>query len=105
RGIDAEPLDRLERDGRGELGAMAQVEDRVTPAELAVLRHVSPSLPHEPHRSDVGTLPTARFKKSQLRGPRERSGWCRRPVLPGTPPRGERAGHPARGRSRAKTRP
>jgi len=68
----AEAFDGLQRDLGRELGAMAEVEDRVTFAEFPVLRHVTPCLPHEPDGSDVGALPTARVKKSQLPGPRER---------------------------------
>jgi len=72
RGVDAQPGDRLERYGRRERGIVTEIEDGVTLAEFAVLRHVASGLSHEPHRRDVGALPTARFKKPQARAPRGR---------------------------------
>src|SRR5947207_4815011 len=59
---------------------MAQVGDGMAPAKFAVLRHVTPRLPHEPHRRDVGALPTARLKKSQL--PEPPPSWAIRIVSP-----------------------
>jgi hypothetical protein len=70
RGVHAEPLHRLKRHLSRQLGRMAQIEDGVLLAQLAVLRHVAPRLPHEPHRGDVGAFPAAGFKKAQLREPR-----------------------------------
>ena len=72
RGIDAQTMDGLQRDLGRELGIMTEIEDGMALPELAVLRHVPTRLPHEPDWSDVGALPTARFKKPQAEGPRER---------------------------------
>ena len=70
RGVHAEALDRLERHLGGQLGGVAEIEDGVLLAQLAVLRHVASRLPHEPHRRDVGAFPAAGLKKAQLREPR-----------------------------------
>src|SRR6267378_71459 len=104
RGIDTQAMDGLQRDGGGELGIMTEIEDGVALPELAVLRHVPTRLPHEPDWRDVGALPTARFKKPQAEGPRERSEWYRRPVSLDTSSRNGRADRRAPGRSRARTR-
>ncbi len=53
-GIHVEHFDRLQRDGRGQIGALADFENAVALADLAVFLHVAAGLPHEPNRAHVG---------------------------------------------------
>ena len=60
RGVQVEPLERLERDAGGQLGLGADVEEAMLLANLPVLGQVSPGLTHQPHRRAVDLLPAAR---------------------------------------------
>ena len=63
RRVDAE-AQRLERDLARELGRLAEIEDGVLLAELAVLGHVAPRLAHEPHRRAIDGLAAARAQEA-----------------------------------------
>ena len=57
RRVDPE-AQRLQRDLHGQLRRLAELEQRARLAQLAVLGHVAPGLPHEPHgRSLDGLAP------------------------------------------------
>ena len=66
RGVHAQPLDGLEGHLRGELGVVAQLEQRVLLPQGAVLRQVPPCLTHEPHRRDVAGLRAARLQEATV---------------------------------------
>jgi hypothetical protein len=55
-GIDAEKVGGSDRNLSGELGFLADFEERMVLANCAVLRHVAPGLAHEPHGSSVDGL-------------------------------------------------
>ena len=54
RGIDAEPVHRLERHLGGGLGILAELEEAAAGPDGAVLGHVAPGLAHEPHGGERG---------------------------------------------------
>ena len=64
RRIDVDAAYRLHRDGRGQLGRSADVEQGMAAADLAVFGHVAPGLPHEPHRRAIDRLAPAGFQET-----------------------------------------
>ena len=67
RRVDAEPLDRLQRDLGRRLRRLGELEERVTRAQRAVLRQVASGLAHEPHRGE-GRRPAARGEQQRRVG-------------------------------------
>jgi hypothetical protein len=63
-GVHAVRLDRLQGDLGREIRLLADLEQRVFFADLAVLRHVAARLTHEPDRRDVYRLAAAGTEKS-----------------------------------------
>ncbi len=57
--IHVQDFHRLQRDRRRQVGPLADFEDPVLLADLAVLLHVAAGLPHEPHRPHIGGPPPA----------------------------------------------
>ena len=60
RGIDSVTTNRLKRHLRGEVGALAQLEDRVSLPQLSVFGEAATCLSHEPDGDAIGRFPTAR---------------------------------------------
>jgi hypothetical protein len=46
-------IDGLERDGSGQIGPLAHLKNCMPGPDIPVLLHITTSLPHEPHRTDV----------------------------------------------------
>ena len=65
--VDTQPVDRLEGDLARGLRRFAQVEERVSRAQGAVLGHVAPGLAHEPHRRERGGLAAAGPEERRIR--------------------------------------
>ena len=59
RGVDLDHLDRLQRDGDGEVGVAADLEQRIALSQRTILRHVPAGLTHEPDGSGVDGLSSA----------------------------------------------
>ena len=63
-GIHVQNLDRLQRDGSGQVRALADFEDAVAGADLPVLAQIAARLAHEPYRANVGRSAPARIQKA-----------------------------------------
>ena len=70
RRVDAEH-ERLERDLSGELGRLAELEQRVLLAQRAVLGHVAAGLAHEPDGRRVDGLAAAGAEEAIVHGRRQ----------------------------------
>ncbi len=68
RGVDAEPLDRLERDLGGRLGSCAELEEAEALAHRAVLGHVAAGLAHEPDRRVRRRLAASGAEQGRIQG-------------------------------------
>ena len=64
RGVDLDHVHRLQRDGDGELGMAADLEQGIALAQRAILRHVAAGLAHEPDRRGVDGLASAGSKEA-----------------------------------------
>jgi hypothetical protein len=65
-GVDVDAADRLKGHRGREIRMAADVQQRVTLAQRAVLGHVPPSLTHEPDRGRVHRLAPAGFQESRF---------------------------------------
>ena len=66
RGVEAEPPDRLQRDLRGELGRLAQLEEADARAHLPVLGEVASGLAHQPEGRALGGFAAAGAQEEGL---------------------------------------
>ena len=64
RGVDIQRFHRLQRDRGGQIRPLADFEQRVARANVPVRFHVSPRLPHEPDRPDIGRPTPAGIEKT-----------------------------------------
>jgi hypothetical protein len=64
--VDIQDLDGLQRDLRGQVGALADIQDASLGADVAVLFHVTAGLPHKPDRPNVGRPAAAGIQESTI---------------------------------------
>src|SRR5262245_51455375 len=62
--IERKTLDWLERDLRGQLGCLTQLEDRTFCAESTILCHIPACLAHEPDRRTIDRLTPTGFEEA-----------------------------------------
>ena len=73
RGVDVDHVDWLKRDGDGELGLAADLEQGITLPERAIVRHVPARLTHEPDGCGIDRLAPAGAEKSIVHETRVRA--------------------------------
>ena len=66
RGVDAQPLGGGDGDLGGQVGVLAELEERDLRPDLAVFGHVPARLPHQPDRRDVGRLAAAGLEEGTV---------------------------------------
>ena len=63
-GVDVDEIDRLQRDGDGELGMTADFQEGMAFPQRPVVGHVAPRLAHEPDRRRIDGLAPAGAKET-----------------------------------------